>query len=88
MTKQVPWNKFILETFIEQGCLTKEEEMVIRTRVQGWTITQQAEKLNMSPDNINKIIARLKKKYDALQIYQPMLPPRKKSAKEVYMDTH
>lgn len=33
MSKQVPWNKIILEEFIEQACLSKTEEMIMRTRV-------------------------------------------------------
>ena len=32
MTHQVPWNKVILEEFIRIGCLSKTEEMIMRTR--------------------------------------------------------
>lgn len=42
MTHQVPWNKIILEEFIRIGCLSETEEMIMRTRVQGWTITKQS----------------------------------------------
>lgn len=35
MTHQVPWNKVILEEFIRIGCLSKTEEMIMRTRVHG-----------------------------------------------------
>lgn len=48
MSKQVAWNKIILEEFISLACLTKTEEMIIRTRVSGWTITKQAYELHMS----------------------------------------
>lgn len=68
--------------------LSKEEEYIIRTRAKGFTITEQADKLGMSIDNVNKIIARLKKKYDEVQKYDPLLPPRKSSAKEIYMDNN
>lgn len=88
MSKQVIWTKLIVEEFIKEGCLTKDEEEVLRTRASGYTITQQAMKLNMSEAKINKIIARLKKKYDVVSQYNPLLPPRKASAKETYMDTH
>lgn len=88
MTKMIPWNKFILEKFIEVALLTKEEEMIMRTRVAGWTITEQSMKLNMSTSKVSKMIAILKKKYDEVQKYEPLLPPRKNSAKELYMDTH
>lgn len=60
----------------------------MRTRVKGWTITKQAMELGMSEAKVNKIIARLKVKYDNVQKYNPMLPPRKNSAEETYMDTH
>lgn len=88
MSKQVPWDKYILERFIETAVLTKEEEMIMRTRVAGWTITRQSIDLGISESSINRIIKRLKIKYDNVQKYDPLLPPRKFSAKETYMDTH
>ena len=86
MAKQVPWNKIIVETFIEDAMLTKDEEMILRTRVAGWTRTKQAMELGMSVSTVDKIIATLKKKYDNVQKYNPLLPPRKTSAKETWLD--
>lgn len=86
MSHQVPWNKIIVETFIEEAMLTKEEEWIIRTRVAGWPRTKQAIELNMSTANVDKIIARLKKKYDNVSKYNPLLPPRKSSEQETWMD--
>lgn len=88
MTMQVPWGKVILEAFIEEANLTKEEEMIMRTRVAGWTITRQAMELGMSESSVNRCISRLKRKYDYAQKYSAILPPRKESAAELYMDTH
>lgn len=88
MAHQVPWTKLIVETFIKEAMLSKEEEYIIRTRAAGHTVTQQASELHMSVDNVNKIIARLKKKYDLVSKYNPLLPPRKFSAKETYMDNN
>lgn len=84
--RQVPWNKVILETFIDLALLTKEEEMIMRTRVAGWTVTKQALELGMSEATVHRIIKRLKTKYDQVQKYSPLLPPRKASAAETYMD--
>lgn len=70
------------------GALTEDEEKIIRTRVHGWTITKQAMTFGMSTAAVNRIIKRLKVKYDAVQPYSPLLPTRKFSAKETYMDTH
>lgn len=88
MSHQVPWNKIIVETFIEEAMLTKDEEWILRTRVAGWSRTKQAMELNMSIANVDKMISRLKKKYDNVQKYNPLLPPRKPSAQETWMDTH
>ena len=88
MAHQVPWNKIILEEFISIGGLTSEEEEIIRTRVAGWTITKQSIELGMSKSKVNYLIKRIKVKYDNCQKYSPILPPRKFSAEETYMDTH
>lgn len=77
-----------METFIEDAMLSKEEEMILRTRASGWTRTEQSIKLGMSISTVDKIIARLKKKYDVAQQFNPLLPPRKSSAKETYMDNN
>lgn len=77
MAHQVPWNKYIVERFEELAMLTDEERMVLRTRVAGWSITKQALELNLSPATVSRIIKRLKTKYDNVQKYDPLLPPRK-----------
>lgn len=86
MSKQVPWNKLILEEFIKEACLTKDEEMIIRTRVAGWSRTKQAMELCMSLATVDRLIKSLKQKYDNVQKYDPILPPRKSSAEETWMD--
>lgn len=86
MSHQVPWNKFILEEFIKTACLTKDEEMIMRTRVAGWSRTKQAMELGMSLATIDRLIASCKRKYDNAQKYSPLLPPRKASAQETWMD--
>ena len=88
MANQVPWTKLIVEEFIREGMLSKDEEFIIRTRAKGYTITQQADALNMSPDSISKKIALLKRKYDEVAKYDPLLPPRRVSKQERYMDSH
>lgn len=88
MAHEIPWNKIIVETFVEEAMLTKDEEWILRTRVAGWSRTKQAMELCMSVANVDKIIARLKKKYDNVQKYNPLLPPRKASEQERWMDTH
>lgn len=86
MAHQVPWTKLIVEEFIEQACLSKDEEFVIRTRASGWSRTAQCDYLEISVSTLDKMINTLKKKYDMIQKYDPLLPPRKYSAQEIWMD--
>ena len=86
MSKQVPWNKLIVETFITEAMLSEDEEMILRTRVAGWSRVQQSEKLGMSLSTVDRIIKTLKEKYDNVQKYYVMLPPRKTSTKEKWLD--
>lgn len=86
MSHEVIWTKLILETFIEEGCLTKDEEYIMRTRCAGWSRTKQSMELGYSLATIDRIIKNCKVKYDAVQKYNPLLPPRKESAKEKWMD--
>ena len=88
MAKKVCWTKKIVETFIEEACLTKEEQDILCTRVAGLTISEQAEKFNISVGKVNRIIKRLKWKYDNIQKYCKDLQVRKESADELYTDTH
>ena len=88
MAQQVPWNKILLEEFISLAQLTEQEEWVMRTRVAGWCRTRQATELHVSIETLDRIIRRLKQKYDKVQPFSPLLPPRRLSAKETWMDTH
>lgn len=86
MSHQVCWSKIIVEEFIKDALLNADEEHVLRTRVAGHTRVQQSMELGMSLATIDRITARLKAKYDRVEKYNPLLPPRKFSAKETYMD--
>lgn len=86
MSRQVIWTKIILERFIELGNLTQFEEQIMRTRAAGWTRTKQANTFCCSLATIDRTIKVLKRKYDTVQKYDALLPPRKFSAKELYMD--
>lgn len=88
MSHQVIWTKLVLETFINEANLSPLEEHIMRTRAAGWTRTQQMMEFHISESTLDRAIRRLKKKYDAAQRASMILPPRKDSAKELYMDTH
>lgn len=88
MTKQVIWTEQVLETFIREANLSEIEEKIMRTRAEGWTRTKQAMQLHLSLSTIDYYIKILKIKYDAVALENPAMPPRRQSAKELYMDTH
>lgn len=88
MSHEVPWNKYIVERFCELAMLNKDEEMILRTRVAGWSRTKQADKLSMSVATVDRIIAKLKVKYDDIQKFDPLLPPRRNSKEEEWMDNN
>ena len=88
MSRQVIWSKIVLEEFISLANLTKTQEMIMRTRVAGWSRTKQSMELHISLATLDREIRRLKVIYDSVQPYSAILPPRKHSAEETYMDTH
>ena len=84
--KQILWTKKIVDTFIKEGMITKEEREVLLLRVQGYTIAEQAEMLNISDSKVNRITRRLKIKYDDLQDTIKELPKRTETTKELYRE--
>ena len=51
--------------------------MIIRTRVEGMNRVQQAAELNISLGTVDRLIKSCKLKYDNVQKYNSILPPRK-----------
>lgn len=88
MAHQVKWTQIFLDEFFRLGALTDFEKEVMRTRVAGWTRTKQCQKFSCSESTLDRTIHELKEKYDICQKYSDILPPRKFSKKEQYMDTH
>ena len=68
--------------------MDKEEIEVLIRRVQGYTIAEQAEMLNISDSKVNRITMRLKIKYDALQGTINELPNRTETTKELYREAY
>lgn len=86
---QVKWTKQITELFIDLAMLNDDEAYIIRSRVKGTTVTQQALYLHKSEATIHRMIRALKIKYDSVQKEFPdLFPERKQSRAERYMDTH
>lgn len=88
MSHEVLWSKFIVEQFEESAMLTDFERLVLRTRVAGWSISKQSLEFHCSESTINRTVATLKRKYDNAQKDNVLLPKRKKSVEEVFMDNN
>lgn len=89
MAHQVKWTKKTFELFCDLAMLSDTERFIMKTRIESRPISWQANQLNMSEANVHKIISKLKKKYDAVQLDHPEdLPPRRKSEKETWMDSN
>ena len=84
--KTVLWTKKIIDTFIKEGMLTEEEKEILLLRVKGYTIAETSELMNISDSKVNRIIRRLKIKYDNLQGTTEELPKRKETTKELYRE--
>lgn len=88
MAQQVPWNETIYTEFCKAAMLSEIEREILRTRIMGYSITRQAELLCVSESTVNRIISKLKKKYDAVQKNSDLLPERRSSAAETWMDSN
>lgn len=88
MAHEVDWNRPIYEEFKRIAILTEEEDNILLTRIQGFTIQEQAKMFHMSRGKVKVIIRRLKDKYDDAQKYSDILPVRRHSREETYMDRH
>lgn len=88
MTKQVPWNEMIYVEFCKLAMLNDFEKEILRTRIMGMSITQQAMNFAVSESTVHRTIRTLKSKYDEVQQHSELLPPRRTSKAETWMDTH
>lgn len=87
MNPKVPWTKTMLEKFIDEALLTKDEEQVLRTRIAGWSMMKQADEMGLSVTTVSRIIKNISRKYKAVQpLYPDIFPPLKKSKYEKALD--
>ena len=84
--KQILWTRKLVDTFIKECMLTEEEKEVLLLRVKGYTIAETSELMNISDSKVNRIVRRLKIKYDNLQGTIEELPKRKETTKELYRE--
>lgn len=72
----IPWNKIILDDFRYLSRLTEEEELILRDWEAGKSVTQIAMDRSMSDRKVERLRNQIRRKYDAVQPYSPLLPKR------------
>lgn len=78
--KDIMWNKIILDEFIRLAMPTDVEVQVIKSRMAAQSRVQQSFNMSMSVSTVDAAIKSIRQKYDAVQPYSSILPPRKKNA--------
>lgn len=71
------WNLINLNEFKRLARLSEIEEAVLDARVDGQSRIQVSQTMNVSVATVDRIIKRLKAKYDAVERYSYILQPRK-----------
>lgn len=70
------WNKIALAEFRSLACLSADEDQILQDWADGRSVTQTAMTRNVSTRQVDKLRNQIRKKYDAVQIYTPLLPKR------------
>lgn len=74
--KDIQWNTIMLREFESLACLSDEERLVLHDWAYGKSIVYTAMRCHMGETKVKDIRKQLRKKYDAVQIYSPLLPKR------------
>ena len=74
--KDIPWNRIMMREFESLACLSEDEAIVLHDWVNGKSITATTMDHHMGSTKVKDIRNTLRKKYDAVQIYSPLLPKR------------
>lgn len=72
----IPWNKIMLDDFRSLACLTPEEDRVLQDWADGKSVVNTSMMRNISTRQVDKLRNQIRRKYDAVQIYTPLLPER------------
>lgn len=75
--RDITWNKIMMREFMNLTCLSEEETEVLRDWAHGRSIAYTAMRCSMGETKVKDIRRALREKYDAVQIYSPLLPERK-----------
>lgn len=74
--KDIEWNTIMLREFEYLACLSEEERIVLYDWAYDKYLTNTRMNHGMSETKVKEIRSRLRRKYDAIQPFTPLLPPR------------
>lgn len=74
--RDIMWNAVMLREFSSLACLSEEEKIVLYDWAHGKSIVNTSMIHHMSERKVKEIRHVLRDKYDAVQIYTPLLPKR------------
>ena len=74
--KDIQWNKIMLREFESLACLSEEEREVLHDLAYGKSVVHTAMRCHMGETKVKDIRKAIREKYDAVQIYTPLLPAR------------
>lgn len=72
----IVWDNIMLKEFHSLARLSSDEEKVLQHWADSKSVVESSFLLNVSPRTIDRIRDRIRFKYDAVQIYTPLLPKR------------
>ena len=72
----IPWNKIIVDEFRYLARLTEDEDKILQDWEAGYSVTKSARVRNMSPRQVDRNRNQIRRKYDAVQPFTPLLPKR------------
>lgn len=71
------WNKIALSEFRSLACLSDEEDIVLQDWANGKSTVHTSMHNNISLRQVERYRNQIRSKYDAVQIYTPLLPERR-----------
>ena len=74
--RDIQWNKIMLREFETLACLSDDEREVLHDWAYGKSIVHTAMRCHMGETKVKDIRRIIREKYDAVQIYTPLLPAR------------
>ena len=72
----ITWNKIALAEFRSLACLSDEEDIVLQDWANGESAIHTSMHHHISIRQVERYRNQIRSKYDAVQIYTPILPER------------